>query len=1306
MMKFNQPMSTSARIGLVLAVLFAAFSVQAQVSEAPVIEAGLTVPEARFSASDEQGRNVYLIEFAEPGLMDQHRQQRRADEVFSLQAAPMQAALNDLQNSQQQRVQSFNQMLGRSLEVSHHYLVTHSGIAARLTPAEAQQVSQLPGVALVEREQLYEIQTYRGPEFIGAGGLWDGSASPSNDPLQGEGMIAAIIDTGVVVDHPSFANDAACGHGVGGVGDKLLSALDCAATDSSGMCNGPNPGDTNNHGSHVSSTVAGNRLDASASPPPVADISGVAPCAHVRSYKACPGSSCPGANLVAGLNSVLAHGDADVMNYSISGGRSPWNDNDRRKLDLVDAGIFVAASAGNTSTQIPNPYGQVSHLGPWLMSVANSSHDGVLAHPMSLVGGSQDIAGLPGTGPELTADFTGPLRWAGDVSGGDVEGCSAFPPGSFNGEAALIIRGTCDFVTKVTNARNAGADFVVIYNNVPGGPIVMGALEPTTISSVMVSLADGQDMIDALDGDTASLTVPTALQAYGFPGVGDILSGGSLVGPTPVPLQNLQKPDITAPGTNIYAAGAGASGYAYISGTSMSSPHLAGAAVLVHQARPDWSPVEVKSALQMTASGGGFKPDGTTLWDADDVGHGRTQASLAANAGLVMDETFDNFLAANPAQGGDVRTLNLAALREMDCTPSCSWTRTVRNTLDAPASWTVSSTFHSGDFNVTVTPDSFAFTGDVTETQELTVTISPVGNQSASIHFGELVFSEAGDQSPDLHWTLAAKGDFSLPPEAEITPAGFSFELDEGQADAATLNIANLGDAALTYDIGQAPALAELGGFSGARVGAGQPVELKLDSHEDLTGGIGVGDQSMLWFNRFTPTGLQLPFTLEEIDLLELPNANFNTMPGDIYDVYVWSSPDGDPASGNEVLLASMTGQVYGSAGAWVTIALPDGGVVIDESSGDVLIGIVTRTTRADFFPALSDADAVSQERSWAGYGGVLGDPPVFSDIEDLVLIDDVAAGRNWTIRGYGTGGGPCLEPSDVPWLNVTPASGSVAGGDEVDIQIAVDMAGQGAGDFEAHLCIETNDADLPLTVVPVEVSVAAGDLAVDTGELDFGIVPIGSEASLSFEVFHTGPAGASALTVDALTVSGDGVFTIGGECAIGTTLEPGESCTVEVSIVPTAETGFTGQVVVEAGGQLRVIDLYGEGIQQDPAVFDISTTVLDFGSVMVGSQATAAVTVSNLAAAGAKALELSDPVVLLGGPTFTLSATDCAGELEPQQSCEVEVSFAPGAAQVYPPGVLRIVADGEQINVSLTGSGLPLADPIFDDRFESGDDD
>ena len=169
---------------------------------------------------------------------------------------------------------------------------------------------------------------------------------------------------------------------VGGAPNKLLSSLDCATTDGSGLCNGPTPNDANGHGSHTNSTSGGNVVPTSAVPPPSSQISGMAPCANTRSYKVCPTSSCPGANITAGINSVLLHGDVDVMNFSISGGTNPWTDNDRRFLDLVDAGIVVSASAGNTSATIPNPVGNVGHRGPWVMTVAASTKDAGVPAPV------------------------------------------------------------------------------------------------------------------------------------------------------------------------------------------------------------------------------------------------------------------------------------------------------------------------------------------------------------------------------------------------------------------------------------------------------------------------------------------------------------------------------------------------------------------------------------------------------------------------------------------------------------------------------------------------------------------------------------------------------------------------------------------------------------------------------------------------------------------------------------------------------------------------------------------------------------
>ena len=101
-------------------------------------------------------------------------------------------------SEQADHIQAMNQALRRELNVSHYFLVTQSGIAARLTPEEAQAVRGLPGIKSVERERLYHATTFRSPEFIGANQIWDGTAvPPGSSGTKGEGIIIAMLDTGI-----------------------------------------------------------------------------------------------------------------------------------------------------------------------------------------------------------------------------------------------------------------------------------------------------------------------------------------------------------------------------------------------------------------------------------------------------------------------------------------------------------------------------------------------------------------------------------------------------------------------------------------------------------------------------------------------------------------------------------------------------------------------------------------------------------------------------------------------------------------------------------------------------------------------------------------------------------------------------------------------------------------------------------------------------------------------------------------------------------------------------------------------------
>src|SRR5262245_15141347 len=282
---------------------------------------------AQYTSADQDGRFRYMIQFSEKGMLQ--RQTRPAGQRVQANTPQAQTLRAQVMREQANHIQAMNRALRRELNVSHYFLVTHSGIAARLTPEEAQAVRGLPGIKSVERERLYHTTTFRSPEFIGADQIWNGNAVPGGTGTKGEGIIIAMLDTGIDVNHPSFANDPDCGHGTTEP-DKLLSALDCSSTDPTGLCNGPDPADHVEHGTHTSSTAGGNTVGTNATPPPFLQISGVAPCPSIRAYKVCATNQCSDADIQAGIDSVLIHGDCKVMNFTISGGTDPWIDDDRR----------------------------------------------------------------------------------------------------------------------------------------------------------------------------------------------------------------------------------------------------------------------------------------------------------------------------------------------------------------------------------------------------------------------------------------------------------------------------------------------------------------------------------------------------------------------------------------------------------------------------------------------------------------------------------------------------------------------------------------------------------------------------------------------------------------------------------------------------------------------------------------------------------------------------------------------------------------------------------------------------------------
>jgi subtilisin family serine protease len=661
--------------------------------------------------------------------------------------------------------------LGHDLAITFTYRYAYNGFATKLTETEAAALARLPGVADVQPEFTRHLVTDAGPAWIGATAVWGGTGGPK--ATKGEGVVVGDVDSGINFKHPSFADVGGDGYdhtnprgkfyglcdpvlGKPYCNDKLIGVWDFS---------GGTGVDDNGHGSHTASTAVGNAHSATLNTPTITitrPISGVAPHANLITYKACLATgSCVSESLVAAIDQAVADG-VDVINYSIGGGPTdPWDDADSDAfLGARAAGIFVSASAGNDGPGAETVGSPANS--PWVMSIGASTHNRAFVNSLTGMSGGAGAAPADIRGRSLTAGY-GPARivYAGDYGHplcgegpASPEGSAAvnpFTPGTFHGEIVVCDRGVYGRVEKAQNVQEGGAGGFVLANDEPSGDSLVGDAYP--IPGVHITYRDGLALkawLAAGTGHTASISGTTVDTSAAN---GDVMAAFSSRGPNK-PAPSIIKPDVTAPGVDVLAA-ISPSGldpeYGILSGTSMSSPHATGAAALVRALHPDWTPAEVQSAIVSTAKTTGIrKEDGTTAADPFDMGGGRIDLTQAGRAGLVLDETADNFTAANPAEGGDPSRLNLATLANTECNAFCTWTRTVTNALTADATWTAKTVLPQG-VKLSVKPSRLTLhPGD-----SVTLTIT-ADTRSATVGkwlFGGVILSAKG--APDQHLTLA-----------------------------------------------------------------------------------------------------------------------------------------------------------------------------------------------------------------------------------------------------------------------------------------------------------------------------------------------------------------------------------------------------------------------------------------------------------------------------------------------------------------------------------------------------------------------
>lgn len=549
-------------------------------------------------APDERVRIV--IELEDAPLLDSHKVSQYASVTDFLDSNAAQSTERKLERARKAVKSQLATKLD-DVEVRYEYTTVFNGLSVEADYADLETIQDLPGV-----KDAYVSQVYQLIEPVNETKLADSVPAIGGDISQktgytGKGMVVAILDTGLDTSHEAFQNAVNAPKfskqdiakklesnslRVGNVNvnsiyqsDKIPFAYDYYDNDT-------NVSGGNSHGTHVAGIVGANS----------GQVTGVAPDAQLMIMKIFgdDGSGAYDSDIIAALEDAVVLGaDAVNMSLGMTAGFSEAAATKTREVyqRVKNAGISLMCAAGNeysssyksaSGTDLPlasNPdNGAVASPSTYGAALSVASMNNVKATaPYLLVGDRKIRYSDPAeTASKQIASLNGKYEYVDCGVGATTD----FTGKSLTGKVALIQRAgeeageILSFAQKEKNAKAAGAKAVIIYDNVEGDLVNMAT--DGSIPAVFISKADGEAMLAATEKKVSFSKRYLSQFQDAYSGK---MSDFSSWGVTP----DLKlKPEITAPGGNIYSTLPGGL-YGSMSGTSMASPHMAGAAVVMAQ---------------------------------------------------------------------------------------------------------------------------------------------------------------------------------------------------------------------------------------------------------------------------------------------------------------------------------------------------------------------------------------------------------------------------------------------------------------------------------------------------------------------------------------------------------------------------------------------------------------------------------------------------------------------------------------------------------------------------------------------------
>jgi Subtilase family/PA domain/Viral BACON domain len=725
------------------------------------------------------------------------------------------------------------------------------------------------------------------------------------------------------------------------------------------------------------------------------------------------------------------------------------------------------------------------------------------------------------------------------VPSGQAFSTPQFPVGAI----VLCDRGTIALVDKADNVKQGQAGGVVIATTSSSSQQMVA--EQYDIPGLLVDTTDGDTLRAWIIGnptDTLQAQITGASYMSGDTADADYVAGFSSRGPigtypaSPSPFDSLIKPDVVVPGVSVLAAYADPcytfnpptcpdglqENFTFLNGTSMATPHSAGAGALLMELHPTWDPMAVKSALMTTAvtdanlhdqcDAANASANGCTVTEPEpptpqSAGAGRIQVNVAARAGFVLEESQVDFDAANPDNGGDPTKLNLPSLGNADCQESCSWTRTLTSTQTGASLNYSASTTESW---ITVSPGSFTLAPGGTQTLTITADMSGLSvNQWA---FAEVDFTgssneDDGQPAPLQHFPVAVYNQ-QPEPKMSVTPSSLSQSLTAGgSSQTQQITIGNTGLGALNWSINNiaSPSANTSNALMG--VDSGQVIPraggnlLPIVNRPYDNSGYGYPSDF------FTADGHGIyssdTFTMPVAGSVEvitaLGFAQSGQSAGALSDAtqivwYVYAdangAPAGNPEDGKQDYIWSFTAAPAATGvdttNNNISLDLTSAGApILDLAAGKYWL-IVAPTFNDNFNNFSGEAWYWFESTAGGGLGSIIDPGNLLAQPAGQELTSWTELGPNTSVDANATGSAQlafevegtlnCSNNGNntIPGLSLSASNGTVAPNKTGTVTATFNPTSLNAGSYAGVLCVLGNDPNTPYVVVPVTESVAA----------------------------------------------------------------------------------------------------------------------------------------------------------------------------------------------------------------------------------------